>query len=117
MDVALIVIVGVLFVGMIVMQFVSTKKNRKKQEEMLGQIVVGAEIMTIGGIMGKIVAMDDGKETITVATGSTEIVFTKKAIHSVVSSPVRMETTSIPVPAAEEKVEEKAEQQENNQDK
>lgn len=96
MDIALIVVVVVLFVGMVVMQFISTKKNRKKQEEMLSKVVIGAEIMTIGGIIGKIVAMDGEKNTITILSGNTEIVFTQKAIHSVVNdAPVK----SVPVPA------------------
>ena len=33
MDIALIIVVAVLFVGMIVMQFISTKKNRNIEEK------------------------------------------------------------------------------------
>ena len=54
MDWVLIVVVGVLFVAMIAMQFVSAKKSKKKQEEMQNKMVVGTEIMTVGGIVGKI---------------------------------------------------------------
>mgnify|MGYP001624233827 FL=1 len=98
MDIALIIVVAVLFVGMIVMQLISTKKNRKKQEEMLSKVVVGAEIMTIGGVIGKIVAIDGAKNTITLLTGNTEMVFTQKAIHSVLAD---SSVASVPVPSAE----------------
>ena len=69
------------------MQSRNAKKNKKAQEEMRKQIVIGAEVMTIGGIIGVIVDMDNNKNTITIESGSARIVFTARAIHSVVNSP------------------------------
>jgi preprotein translocase subunit YajC len=105
-----VIIAGVILVAMVVMQFITAKKNKKKQDEMLAQVVIGAEIMTAGGIIGTIVAFDEAKQTMTIASGNTEITLTKKALHSVISSPVRAETilNGIPVPkSAEENIEEK----------
>ena len=84
----LIILMVVLLGGMFVMQSRNAKKNKKAQEEMRNQIVVGAEVMTIGGVIGGIVDMDNSKKTITIESGSARIVFTARAIHSVVNSPV-----------------------------
>lgn len=84
----LIILMVVLLGGMFVMQSRNAKKNKKAQEEMRNQIVLGAEVMTIGGVIGVIVDMDNSKNTITIESGSARIVFTARAIHSVVSSPV-----------------------------
>ena len=84
----LIILVVVLFGGTLFMQAKNAKKNKKAQEEMRNQVVVGAEVMTIGGIIGKIVEMDNSKNTITIESGNTQLVFTARAIHSVISSPV-----------------------------
>lgn len=84
----LIIIMVVLFGGMFFMQSRNAKKNKKAQEEMRNQVVVGAEVMTIGGIIGKIVDMDNVKNTITIQSGTAQIVFTARAIHSVVNSAV-----------------------------
>lgn len=84
----LIILMVVLLGGMFVMQSRNAKKNKKAQEEMRNQIVLGAEVMTIGGVIGVIVDMDNSKNTITIESGSARIVFTARAIHSVVNSPV-----------------------------
>ena len=104
----LIILMVVLLGGMFVMQSRSAKKNKKAQEEMRNQIVVGAEVMTIGGIIGEIVAMDNSKNTITIESGTSQIVLTARAIHSVVT-PVA--PVSIPeVKAEETEVAEKTEE-------
>jgi len=105
----MIYVVIALFVLMMVMSVVSSKKNKKRQAEMLNQVVVGAEVMTIGGIIGKIVAMDNAKNTITILTGNTEIIFTARAVHSVISSPV--------APAVIEQPEEKTEEEQIEENK
>ncbi|MBE5748792.1 MAG: preprotein translocase subunit YajC [Clostridiales bacterium] len=84
-SVFLIIIMILLLGGMFFMQSRNAKKNKKAQEEMRSQVVIGAEVMTIGGIIGKIVAMDNSKNTITVESGTSQIVLTSRAIHSVVT--------------------------------
>ena len=101
----LVILMVVLLGGMFVMQSKNAKKNKKAQEEMRNQVVVGAEVMTIGGIIGKIVEMDNAKNTITIESGSAKIVFTARAIHSVISSPV----VPASIPVVKEEVVETAE--------
>ena len=101
----LIILMVVLLGGMFVMQSKNAKKNKKAQEEMRSQVVVGAEVMTIGGIIGKIVEMDNSKNTITIESGSAKIVFTARAIHSVINSP----STPASIPVVKEEVAEKVE--------
>ena len=90
----LIILMVVLFGGMFFMQAKNAKKNKKAQEEMRSQVVVGAEVMTIGGIIGKIVEMDNSKNTITIESGNTQLVFTARAIHSVVNKAVSSSAVS-----------------------
>ena len=90
----LIILMVVLLGGMFVMQSKNAKKNKKAQEEMRSQVVVGAEVMTIGGIIGKIVEMDNSKNTITIESGNTQLVFTARAIHSVVNKAVSSSAVS-----------------------
>lgn len=108
------IIAGIILVAMIVMQVIGAKKNKKQQAEMLEKVVIGAEIMTAGGIIGTIVAFDEAKQTMTILSGSTEVVLTKKALHSVISSPVKSETILNGVPVPKETAEQETEEKEDN---
>jgi preprotein translocase subunit YajC len=55
------------------------KKRQKDQADLMTSLVPGAEIMTIGGLYGTIVSIDDDRVRIVVADG-TEMVFAKNAI-------------------------------------
>ncbi|MBR2302739.1 MAG: preprotein translocase subunit YajC [Clostridia bacterium] len=104
----LVGLIVLLMCSMFFMQARSAKKNKKVQEEMRSQVVIGAEVMTVGGIIGRIVAMDNSKNTITIESGTSQIVLTARAIHSVVT-PVA--PVSIPeVKAEETEVAEKTEE-------
>lgn len=59
------------------------KKRQKDQADLMGNLVPGAEIMTIGGLYATIVSIDDDRVRIVVADG-TEMVFAKNAIARVV---------------------------------
>ena len=67
-----VVVLGVLLVGMIIMTIIPQKKRQKQQQEMMNNLVVGAKIMTIGRIVGKIVAMNAADNTIVLNVGSDE---------------------------------------------
>jgi preprotein translocase subunit YajC len=58
------------------------KKRQKDQAELISSLVAGAEIMTIGGLYGTIVSIDDDRVRIEVADGS-ELEFAKSAIARV----------------------------------
>ena len=91
------VIFGVMIVLMIVMTVIPQRKAKKAQEEMNKKLGVGVTIMTIGGIIGKIVAMDNEHVWLETGLGENQVTmqFTTKAIHSIVNA------TSEPVAPAE----------------
>ena len=66
--------------------FIRPQKKRQKQEEELRKsIEIGDDITTIGGIVGRVIAVRDDDETFIVETGSdkTRMRFKKWAIASV----------------------------------
>lgn len=83
------VVLGVVLVGLIVMNFLSNKKRRAQMEaekEKRNAIKPGFKVMTIGGIVGTVVAVDDEANTFVLQTGTDEepnyIKFDKVAIYS-----------------------------------
>mgnify|MGYP002521387065 CR=1 FL=1 len=83
------VILGVVLVGMLAMNFFSNKKRREQMEaekEKRNAIRPGFKEMTIGGIVGTVVAVDDEANTFVLQTGTDEvpnyIKFDKVAIYS-----------------------------------
>ena len=61
------------------------KKKQKEEEALRSSIEIGDDVTTIGGIVGRIIAVRDEDETIVIETGSdkTRIRFKKWAISSV----------------------------------
>ncbi|HEY8443639.1 MAG TPA: preprotein translocase subunit YajC [Clostridia bacterium] len=88
----LLVLIGVLLiVFMVVPAFTQSRKN-KKYKEMIDKIQIGDEIMTIGGIVGKITEVKDLSPTdkhIVIETGAGDnkstIVLDVNAIFKVVN--------------------------------
>ncbi len=66
--------------------FIRPQRTKQKQEEELrNSIEIGDDITTIGGIVGRVIAVRDDDETIIIETGSdkTRMRFKKWAISSV----------------------------------
>ena len=61
------------------------RKKQKQEEELRNNIEIGDDVTTIGGIVGRVIAVRDDDETIIVETGSdkTRLRFKKWAISSV----------------------------------
>ncbi|MBX6394123.1 MAG: preprotein translocase subunit YajC [Alicyclobacillaceae bacterium] len=59
------------------------QKRQKERQAMLSQLKKGDRVVTIGGIHGTIVDLDDDKVTLRVAE-TTKIVFERSAISSVI---------------------------------
>lgn len=83
------VILGVFLVGLIVMNVLSNKKRRAQMEaekEKRNAIKPGFKVMTIGGIVGTVVSVDDEANSFVLQTGTDEnpnyIKFDKVAIYS-----------------------------------
>ncbi len=62
-----------------------SKKRQKQEEELRNSIEIGDDVTTIGGIVGRVIAVKDDDETIIIETGSdkTRMRFKKWAIASV----------------------------------
>ncbi len=72
----------------VVMYFVLIRpqsKRQKEEEKMRSSIEIGDDITTIGGIVGKIIAIRDDDETFVLETGSdkTRMRFKKWAVSSI----------------------------------
>ncbi len=116
----MVVIVVLLLVALIVLPMITNKKRQKQVQELHNSIAVGDTVKTVGGIVGKIVAINDvnavDKEFVleTGLDGSkSTMVFDFNAIYQVMSKsgkPAEAKKEEVkPVEvAAEEKVEEKS---------
>ena len=76
-----------LMIGLLVLWFFSlrSKKTQDRQrQDMLSQIKRGDRIETIGGVLGKVVDVEETKVLLKVdETSNTKIWFSRKAIHRV----------------------------------
>ena len=83
-----IIMMGFWVLVLVVLYFVMIRPNRKKEQEeeaLRNSVEVGDDITTIGGIVGKVIAVRDDDETIVIETGSdkSRIRFKKWAIRSI----------------------------------
>ena len=62
------------------MLFLPEKKRKKKYDEMLSGLKVNDEIMTRGGIIGKIVSLDDDNLVLETSSDRTKIKLTKNSV-------------------------------------
>lgn len=63
------------------------KKKEKALKELISSMTVGDQVLTIGGVVGRIVNIRDDEVTISTSVANTLITFKKSAISSV-SKPV-----------------------------
>ena len=84
-SIAMYGLIAVMFVAMYFFILRPQRKKQKEEEEMRSSIEVGDDITTIGGIVGKVIAIRDDDEAFVLETGSdkTRIRFKKWAISSV----------------------------------
>ncbi len=79
----LIVLVG-LFAFMMVMSFLSQRKEKRRRSEMLGGLGRHDRVLTSGGVIGTIVELKDDEITLKVdETTNTKIRFSRSAVSSV----------------------------------
>ena len=66
-----ILLIYALFFGVIYLIVIRpNSKKRKQEEELRKNIEIGDEIITIGGIIGRVVSIKDDSDTITIETGA-----------------------------------------------
>lgn len=61
------------------------KKRQKEEQQMRNSLRVGDELVTIGGICGRVVSLKDDTVTIESGADRTKIVFQKSAIQTVLT--------------------------------
>ena len=83
------------------------RKKDKADKEMRANLKVGDEIITIGGVIGKIEKINDKSVVISTTSGKNKIEFLKTAIASV-GKPTAEEKTPAKAAKEEEKEEKKA---------
>lgn len=73
MDLTMVFLLLGLFLIMIVMNVIPQRKRKKQMLEMMNNLVPGAEIKTIGGMVGKIVQVDDENGLFVINVGTDEL--------------------------------------------
>lgn len=88
--------IWVLFAGVMLIFYLfmilPEQRKKKKQEEFRKSLSKGDHVVTIGGIHGKIHAIDEN--TVTLMIDKTKMVFDKQAISSDASKKVQKEATT-----------------------
>jgi preprotein translocase subunit YajC len=79
------VLVLVVFYLMI---FIPDSRRKKKYNNMLSSLQVNDEVLTRGGIMGKIINLQEDSVTIQTGPDKIKIKLAKNAISSVINQPV-----------------------------
>ena len=74
----LIALFGLMYLVMIKPQ----QKRKKQEEELRKSIVIGDEIVTIGGIIGRVVSIKDDTDSLVIETASDKIKIKRWAIAS-----------------------------------
>ncbi len=76
----LLAIYAVLIGGMYFFLFRPQQKKRKQEEEMRKAVAIGDEIITIGGIVGRVVSIKEDSDSLVLETASDKIRVKKWAI-------------------------------------
>lgn len=90
----ILIVMIVLVVGLLAGSFFMQRKQRKQADAAIKSLQVGDEIVTIGGVKGKIVAIDDANDTMDIETGNGVVLtFFKGAIQNI---PAKQQPASQP---------------------
>ena len=77
-------IYAVIIGGMYFFLFRPQQKKRKQEDEMRQNVKIGDEIVTIGGIVGKVISVKNDGETLVIESSSNKLKIQKWAIAQVV---------------------------------
>ena len=91
------IVLGVLFVGFILLMFLPQRRQKKRVEEMMSRLAIGSIVTTIGGIVGEVVEMDDANIWLLTGTADkkTTMQFVRQAIHSIAPAPGSAEAIAL----------------------
>jgi len=86
----MIAVIGVPMVLMIVMQSRSAKKRQKQEQEMRDNLDIADEIMTIGGVLGRVVVIEE--DSLMIETGDhVRLRVTRTCVHTNLTQKKRAE--------------------------
>ncbi|MBQ4129403.1 MAG: preprotein translocase subunit YajC [Ruminococcus sp.] len=113
----MIIIYVLIFAAMYFLLIRPNSKKRKAEEEMKKSITIGDDVTTIGGIVGKIVAVKDDEDAFIIETGTDRVKMKIKkwGISSVNNKPDPVAAAK--EQKAKEKAEKKAEKEKAKADK
>ncbi len=80
-----VLIYAVIIGGMYLVLLRPQQKKKKQEDEMRKSIGIGDEVITIGGIIGKIISIKDDNDSIVVESGSNKIRLKRWAISGLAS--------------------------------
>ncbi len=80
-----LLVYAVIIGGMYFLLFRPQQKKRKQEEELRKSIKIGDEIITIGGIVGKVISIKNDSDTLMVESGSDKIKIKNWAIANIES--------------------------------
>ncbi len=98
----------VVFIAMIYFMMIRPQRKKDKEDrEMRAALQVGDEVITIGGVVGKITKISEKTVVIETGTSKNKIEFLKTAISSVTRSDAARDTAKKDAPKAEPEEEKK----------
>jgi preprotein translocase subunit YajC len=80
----LVVPMALLFGLMYLLMIRPQKKKEKKLREQIAAMVVGDNVVTIGGVVGQIVNIKDDEVTVSTSVAKTLITFKKSAVNTII---------------------------------
>ncbi|MEE1154137.1 MAG: preprotein translocase subunit YajC [Acutalibacteraceae bacterium] len=89
----IIIVYALLFAGLYFFMIRPNSKKKKQEEELRNNLEIGDELITIGGIMGRVVSIkDDDSFILETGPDRTRIHFKKWAISTIVTEKQQPET-------------------------
>ena len=79
-------LLAVMFGAMYFLMIRPQKKEEKKMREQINAMRIGDSVVTIGGVVGKVMNISDDEITIATSVANTMLTFKKQAISSVVQT-------------------------------
>ena len=89
-----LIMIAIFAVFIIFWYFIALRPQRKKEKELkekVDKMRVGDEVITIGGLVGKVANIRDDEVTIMTSAANTLVTFKKSAVNSVVSRDAKKE--------------------------
>ena len=115
-----LIMVAIFAVFIILWYVIALRPQRKKEKELRAKVDkmrVGDQVITIGGLVGKVANIRDDEVTIMTSAANTLVTFKKNAINSVISRDAKKKSDKIVLKKKEKTeeapVEEAAEKEDN----